>query len=76
LGRWVNRQRSAFQKNKLKKEYVDKLTTVGLRWVIHERKGLPVAVSPTINGIPDAVKSGTTNVETTKEVVEKENEKG
>jgi len=39
LGRWVNRQRSAYTKGKLKKELVDKLEKVGLKWAVHERKG-------------------------------------
>jgi hypothetical protein len=37
LGRWVNRQRSAFAKSKLKKEYVDRLNAIGLKWSVHER---------------------------------------
>jgi len=37
LGRWVNRQRSAFAKGRLKQEYVEKLEVVGLKWVIHTR---------------------------------------
>jgi Helicase associated domain len=37
LGRWINRQRSAKMKNSLKKEYVDKLNAVGLKWSVHER---------------------------------------
>jgi hypothetical protein len=37
LGRWINRQRSAFMKNKLKQEYMEKLNTVGLKWSVHER---------------------------------------
>ena len=32
LGRWINRQRSAFAKNKLKEEYVFKLQSLGLKW--------------------------------------------
>lgn len=39
LGRWINRQRSAFMKKKLKKEYVDKLTNLGLKWSVHQRQG-------------------------------------
>lgn len=39
LGRWINRQRSAYSKNKLKEEYVEKLNSIGLRWSIHDRKG-------------------------------------
>lgn len=38
LGRWVNRQRSAFAKGKLKAEFVDKLERVGLKWAVHEKK--------------------------------------
>ena len=38
LGRWVNRQRSAFAKGKLKQEFVDKLERVGLKWAVHEKK--------------------------------------
>ena len=38
LGRWINRQRSAHVKKKLKMEYVDKLTLLGLKWSVHERK--------------------------------------
>jgi len=37
LGRWINRQRSAFTKKKLKKEYADKLNAIGLKWSVHER---------------------------------------
>lgn len=39
LGRWVNRQRSAHAKGRLKEEYVRKLQEVGLKWVIHARTG-------------------------------------
>jgi hypothetical protein len=38
LGRWINRQRSAYGKNKLKTEYVAKLNEIGLKWSIHERR--------------------------------------
>lgn len=37
LGRWINRQRSAFAKDKLKSEYVEKLSETGLKWSVHER---------------------------------------
>lgn len=37
LGRWVNRQRSAHAKGRLKDEYVKQLDEVGLKWVIHAR---------------------------------------
>ena len=39
LGRWINRQRSAFTKGKLKSEYVDKLNSIGLKWSVHEKNG-------------------------------------
>ena len=38
LGRWINRQRSAYGKSKLKPEYVVKLNKIGLKWSIHERR--------------------------------------
>eukprot|EP00533_Pseudo-nitzschia_delicatissima_P009699 CAMPEP_0116078032 /NCGR_PEP_ID=MMETSP0327-20121206/385_1 /TAXON_ID=44447 /ORGANISM="Pseudo-nitzschia delicatissima, Strain B596" /LENGTH=1264 /DNA_ID=CAMNT_0003568549 /DNA_START=103 /DNA_END=3898 /DNA_ORIENTATION=- len=38
LGRWINRQRSAYGKSKLKPEYVAKLNEIGLKWSIHERR--------------------------------------
>jgi len=44
LGRWVNRQRSARAKSRLKEEYVKKLEAVGLKWVIHVRTVRPIAV--------------------------------
>jgi len=37
LGRWINRQRTARVKRKLKPEHVDKLTVLGLKWSVHER---------------------------------------
>jgi hypothetical protein len=38
LGRWINRQRTAHQKHKLKGEFVDKLNSIGLKWSVHERR--------------------------------------
>ena len=38
LGRWVNRQRSAYAKNKLKEEFVTRLEEAGLKWSVHERR--------------------------------------
>lgn len=38
LGRWVNRQRSAYATNKLKDEFVSKLEKIGLKWVAHDKK--------------------------------------
>jgi hypothetical protein len=37
LGRWINRQRSNYVKNKLKKEHIDKLSGLGLKWAVHDR---------------------------------------
>ena len=38
LGRWINRQRSAYGKDKLKKDYIEKLNQIGLKWSVHERR--------------------------------------
>ncbi len=38
LGRWINRQRSAYANKKLKKEFVDKLEKVGLKWTAMDSK--------------------------------------
>ena len=38
LGRWINRQRSAYVKDKLTAEYVEKLNLIGLKWSVHERR--------------------------------------
>jgi hypothetical protein len=56
LGRWINRQRTAHQKSKLKKEFVDKLNAVGLKWSIHERR--PIVSAHTT---PTPVKSNLSN---------------
>jgi hypothetical protein len=42
LGRWINRQRTAFQKKKLRKDYVDKLQSIGLKWSAHGAHGRSV----------------------------------
>jgi hypothetical protein len=39
LGRWINRQRSAHAKKKLKDTYADKLTQLGLKWAVHQKPG-------------------------------------
>ena len=46
LGRWINRQRSAYGKGTLKKEFVDKLNAIGLRWSVHERRAIVSGSSP------------------------------
>jgi hypothetical protein len=38
LGRWVNRQRSAYANKKLKKEFVEKLEKAGLKWTANDSK--------------------------------------
>ena len=63
LGRWINRQRSAYGKNKLKPEYVVKLNEIGLKWSIHERRPTyhqytrPDAATSSSAKSPDAAKS-------------------
>ena len=57
LGRWINRQRSAYGKDKLKSEYIEKLNKIGLKWSVHERR--PVAT-------PDPSAKSTENHATTK----------
>lgn len=63
LGRWINRQRSAYGKNKLKPEYVAKLNGIGLKWSIHERRptyhqyARPDATTSSAAKSPDVVKS-------------------
>eukprot|EP00978_Attheya_sp_CCMP212_P017087 scaffold45377_cov50-Attheya_sp.AAC.1 len=46
LGRWVNRQRSAYAKDKLKEEFVEKLEVIGLKWTVHERKSRATVLQP------------------------------
>ena len=38
LGRWINRQRSAFANKKLKKEFVEKLQKSGMKWTASDSK--------------------------------------
>ena len=62
LGRWINRQRSAYTKNKLKKEYVDKLNKIGLKWSVHQRQGDSEEMgqsSDNLNGTSGETKSET-----------------
>jgi hypothetical protein len=67
LGRWINRQRSAYGKNKLKPEYVVKLNEIGLKWSIHERRPTyhqytrPDAATSSTTKSPDAAKSSAVN---------------
>lgn len=53
LGRWVNRQRSAYTKSRLKDEYVAKLNEIGLKWSIHERRPKKENAAPDVR--PGAV---------------------
>lgn len=43
LGRWVNRQRQAYANKKLKKEFVDNLEELGLKWVAFDSKDQPMS---------------------------------
>jgi len=38
LGRWINRQRTANVKRKLKQDQFERLNALGLKWSIHDRK--------------------------------------
>ena len=38
LGRWINRQRSAFANKKLKNEFIEKLEKAGLKWTANDSK--------------------------------------
>jgi hypothetical protein len=40
LGTWVKSQRSDYGKGKLKKERLDQLNAIGLRWSVHERRSV------------------------------------
>jgi hypothetical protein len=40
LGRWINRQRCAYGKGELEKEFVDRLNAIGLQWSARERNRL------------------------------------
>ena len=57
LGRWINRQRSAYMKNKLKKEYVDKLNAIGLKWSVHQRNEHMGVSAASKQVVPEAAKS-------------------
>jgi Helicase associated domain len=67
LGRWINRQRTAKQKHKLKKEFADKLNLLGLKWSVHERRSIiPVSQLQTpIKSNVTAVKSAVSAVNST-----------
>jgi hypothetical protein len=66
LGRWINRQRSAYQKDKLKPDAKEKLTKLGLKWAVHERRSMEEILGPdyvpsvstgATGAVPDAVSS-------------------
>jgi hypothetical protein len=40
LGRWVNRQRCAYSKGRLRPEFVVKLERTGLKWSVNDQKRL------------------------------------
>lgn len=56
LGRWVNRQRSAYTKDKLKWQHVEKLNNIGLKWSVHQRQGGTEEPTETLNGDSAEVK--------------------
>eukprot|EP00934_Nitzschia_sp_Nitz4_P008155 Nitzschia sp. Nitz4//scaffold41_size133979//117900//120962//NITZ4_003371-RA/size133979-processed-gene-0.93-mRNA-1//-1//CDS//3329551542//8145//frame0 len=60
LGRWINRQRSAYGKNRLKEEYIQKLNEIGLKWCVHERRPT-TPNTPRSAVLPDNVSSGAAN---------------
>jgi len=58
LGRWINRQRSSYGKKKIKKEHIDKLNAIGLKWAVHDRSRYqPSATPSTAVIVPNAVPS-------------------
>lgn len=58
LGRWVNRQRSNYAKKKIKKEHIDKLNAVGLKWSVHDRSRYQLSVPPCTDAtVPNAALS-------------------
>lgn len=71
LGRWVNRQRSAYANKKLKKEFVEKLEKAGLKWTANDCKKdmepdevvrqrmLAQSQKGFIRSVPQGIKSGT-----------------
>lgn len=71
LGRWVNRQRSAYANKKLKKEFVEKLEKAGLKWTANDCKKdmepddiarqrmLAQSQKGIIRSAPQGIKSGT-----------------
>jgi Helicase associated domain. len=71
LGRWVNRQRSAYANKKLKKEFVEKLEKAGLKWTANDCKKdmepddvvrqrmLAQSQKGIIRSVPQGIKSGT-----------------
>lgn len=75
LGRWVNRQRSAYANKKLKKEFVEKLEMAGLKWtamdskkdlenseVLMRQRALMQAQRPIIRTVPQIGRPGVTTV--------------
>ena len=81
LGRWINRQRAAYAKKTLKKEYVDKLSALGFRWSVYGSQDGVVGVedgggadgdkgaSPAKNGDNNAKSENTSGKENAEELV-------
>jgi hypothetical protein len=59
LGRWVNRQRSNYSKKRIKKEHIEKLNELGIRWSVHER----AAAQLKPNAVPSSQVSAKKKVE-------------
>lgn len=53
LGRWVNRQRTNYVKKRIKKEQIDKLNKLGLKWAVHDRSRYLSSCSTAVpNSVP------------------------
>lgn len=61
LGRWINRQRSNYVKKKIKKEHIDKLNKLGLKWAVHDRSRF-MNTESSANAAPNTVPRQTTEV--------------
>ncbi|CAB9505394.1 Helicase associated domain [Seminavis robusta] len=75
LGRWINRQRSTHVKKKLKQEYVDKLSNLGLKWSVHERPRIGDPEVPNPDSSTSGVVAHTASVPATIAVPAKQSDK-
>uniref|UniRef100_A0A6U5G2Q3 Helicase-associated domain-containing protein n=1 Tax=Corethron hystrix TaxID=216773 RepID=A0A6U5G2Q3_9STRA len=58
LGRWVNRQRASHARKKLKREFVEKLNSIGFRLYCPEKKNSGILVSTNSVGIGVGISMG------------------